>query len=319
MYKKIIAVILFFIIFVSFVSINSQRKERQPDSEDTLQDLSDASTSSGYFLSIGKLSKSIKVSSNQKASKTSSQDDLLSISNNKLIYPSLEIESVCMCDDAQAEHSVKVDEKEINILFNILKSTDCTGGGGYGKDDVNFYENTYYGLQAYIVAKTGDNTYITMNIVEFKDNTQCIYFYEDDNEDFAETISIQDNTTKEQYEYIVVQSKQISELLKSWIEWEEGTYDDLDNISKIVVVDYENKTTILTQSKIDRILPYLKKSILDPDIESYVDSYTLLCDLKDGRTIKIGLQSDGNVIFEGSYYTVDIEVMDKIISILEED
>ncbi len=78
----------------------------------------DTSVASGYYLSLGKLKKDVVIKEKYR------DENNMTISNHKIVFPQSHIQSVCMSNDVKEEQFVEVTQDDIEELYNIVENTE---------------------------------------------------------------------------------------------------------------------------------------------------------------------------------------------------
>lgn len=292
--KKIIIIICFLLILGIIVN-DSNKNDEENECEDAF---TYTDTISYYYRSIGELEGNIFIKNN---SVLSSNNEIL-LSDNKLLYPTLSIEAICLKDVTINEHGIKANKEDITKIFKYINESKCEG-------IINEYDDMdlsdYYGLQADIVVKLNNNEYLTWQLLVMENDYVYIYINNDDTKNFSSIYFTQDYNNDNQYYFLRIKSKHLANQVKKLIEWQTASIEDVYNIKRITVLDYDQKISSINSDDTKKFIKLVTSNCKETKDQYYVDYYTLSCELNDGRTIKIGINEEGYLSFEGSYYQMN--------------
>lgn len=163
---------------------------------------SDQTVASDYYLSLGTLEKGVVVEGNNR------DRDEVEILNGKLVFPLGTIHSVIVKENDKKERFVNATEKEVRNLLTAAEGAECS---------TTVTETPDKKTETILVYQTRDNEYRTIYMESAGNDYYLVRVKEDDRDEFAEIEHIDDKQTGNDYEVVQIQSKEVTRIIKKWI------------------------------------------------------------------------------------------------------
>lgn len=268
----------------------------------------DTSVASGYYLSLGKLKKDVVIKEKYR------DENNMTISNHKIVFPQSHIQSVCMSNDVKEEQFVEVTQDDIEELYNIVENTEVLEDIAV-KEKEKISED-FIGIETNLVCLTQKGEYKIIHFKTIGADYHLVRIGIDDQEEFSKYEEIDGHAEAGSNKFVCVYSSDLTDLLKKWIGWEEVTNNDFLDIQEISVLHQDQKISALDQLDTEEI-----KLILEKAIQVYGEmhdaKYYLKCKMSNEKYIQLGISSDGFIATEGNLYKIeDQEDVKKLIEMI---
>lgn len=168
----------------------------------TTNSSSGQTVASDYYLSLGTLEKGVVVEGNNR------DRDEVEILNGKLVFPLGTIHSVIVKENDKKERFVNATEKEVRNLLTAAEGAECS---------TTVTETPDKKTETILVYQTRDNEYRTIYMESAGNDYYLVRVKEDDRDEFAEIEDIDDKQTGNDYEVVQIQSKEVTRIIKKWI------------------------------------------------------------------------------------------------------